>query len=205
MRSHASLMCDISDWQAGFDAYAYRRSGRVAIMIKACEGRGFAGASHHAQRAIEAHGAGLRVVHYAFLDASPGADQAAVLRQAVEPVWRPGDRLCADVEVQGAPGALGAWRAALEASGHSGLLLYTYRGFTGSWMGAAKGMGLILADYGWSQLPSLLDRLAAHGLPLAGRQFTDGVSGADPHMAAGISGPVDCTRLTSWGRRLIEA
>lgn len=205
--NHESLICDISDWQSAFDARAYRRAGRAAIMIKASEGTGYAGASRHAERAAAAHAAGLRVLHYAFLEGGDGAAQAAALLAATERVWRPGDRLVADVEVGSAVGAVEGWARACRAAGHTGLLLYTYRGFCGSWLRAAAPhfAGAIIADYGRRQLPTLRDRVAARPLRLVGRQFTDGTEGARPHRCAGIAGPVDCTRLTTWGRRLIMA
>lgn len=202
----ASLVCDISDYQSSFDARRYRREGHVAIMLKAAEGLSDAGASTYAQRAQAAHAEGLRVLHYHYLSGEGGKAQGAFLEERTRPYWQPGDRLVADVEVDAAAGALGSWAAILHRLGHTGLLGYTYRAF-----GPVPELrrtplaGWIVADYDGRQRVSVLDRLAFRGAAVLGKQFTDGVNGARPHVAAGISGPVDCTRYTRKGLALLLA
>lgn len=209
-KNHASLMCDISDWQGGFDARAYARAGRVAVMIKAAEGTGAGGASRYAERVQAAHAAGLRVVHYQLLHAEDGRAQAEYLHGQSAQLFRRGDRLLADIEEPELPSARAveisaAWLTQLEARGHTGLLAYLCASYGARrQLARLRFAGFIIADYGTWQLPNALDRMEL-GRRCLGRQFTDGVNGARPHTAAGITGPVDCTRLTSAGRRLIEA
>jgi hypothetical protein len=214
-------MCDVSDYQRSVDPRTYSRAGRMALMIKAAEGMGQAGAALWAERAHRAHATGLRVVHYHYLDHGPqwpavvasGAAQGRYLAALVAPHFSPGDRLCADLELEGltAPeawGILEGWISALEARGHTDLIGYTFRAYMGErpQLKRARLAGWIIADYGlFGQLPSLLDRYVLGKATCLGRQFTDGTNGAGPHTAAGISGPVDCTRLTTAGRKLLEA
>jgi Glycosyl hydrolases family 25 len=210
VREQERLVRDVSDYQATVSPDRVFRAGSRALMVKACEGLSTAGAQHHRERSDAAHRLGLRVLHYGFLHDESGTEQALQLLAAVEHCWAPGDRLVADIEVLFAGGAgsaranLDGWRDTLHRAGHRSPLGYTYRGYP--YLRQIKGAlqsGWIIADYGTWQRPNVLDRLAIAGVPLLGRQFTDGTTGAQPRNCPGISGPVDCTRLTNAGVKTI--
>lgn len=202
------LMNDISDYQAGFDANKYARTGRKAIMIKAVEGTSWAaGGVNHRQRALAAHAAGLKVVHYAFIRPMPGTSQAIMLLSTVKTCWEDGDVLCADVEdqtlhEQAAAKIVGDWCATLKAHGHEHPIGYSGRAYLEErpklvTSGTIKGW--ITADYGTLRGASPIDKAACRPRPCFGRQFTDGEIGPQPHTCGGITGPVDCTMLTQEG------
>lgn len=196
------LMADISDYQEHFDPRKYRRAGHAAIMIKAAEGLGVAGAILHRRRANEAHAEGLRVVHYAYLHGFSG--EGAHLVSRVADVWKDGDVLCADAEIPSA-NRLQLWRTELRDAGHKEPIGYSGQSFLNERAAWASllGAGWIIADYGTLKIPNLADRRAARTQCL-GRQYTDGVNGAGPRACAGI-GACDITWLTNAGiKRILE-
>lgn len=205
------LMCDISDYQFAYSARRYARTGRGAIMIKACEHVSSAGALTHEQRARDSHDHGVRVVHYAFIRAGSGTAQGEYLVERVSRCWVAGDVLCADIEdtslsEDACTIILREWREALQKHGHTEPIGYSGRAYlTERHLGPHMPHGWIVAEYAnrWAQIgeaqhPSRADIDAAGGLCL-GRQFTNGTDGPNPHTCAGITGPVDCTWLTDQG------
>jgi hypothetical protein len=201
-------MCDISDYQTQYSAIAYRRAGRRAIMIKACEDCTLDGAWNHRSRVRQSHVEGLHVVHYAYLHPSSGEQQGLYLCDRVECVWKDGDVLCADIEMPSmdervCAEVLDGWLAALRSRGHEEPIGYSGEAFLNERkLGPAIPHGWIVANYGKIREATARQRDAAGGLVL-GRQFTDGEAGAGPHTCAGISGPVDCTLLTEAGEERI--
>jgi GH25 family lysozyme M1 (1,4-beta-N-acetylmuramidase) len=213
---NARLMNDVSDYQLSVDMRAQARSGRRVVMIKAAEGLGNGGAFLYRQRVRAAHEMGLRVIHYHYLHWEvAGRTQGLHLLDQIKPVWKDGDRLCADIEAplpgneQGSRGVAVSvaegWAAELHRQGHTSLIGYSYRAFPQlRAIASTKAFaGWIIADYGQWRRPSIADRVALDGAPVFGRQFTDGVNGPSPHFGPGISGPCDCSWLTGAGCKLI--
>lgn len=209
-------MRDVSDYQVAVDPARVRREGSLAIMIKAAEGLTNApgvenGALRHDERSRRSHDVGMRVVHYHLLHAESGLEQARVLLHAIDNDWRAGDRLLADVENasgfsdgEEAKTVVGEWREELRKNRHTSPLGYTNR----AWQFIDDVVeeltsGWLIADYGFTRRPTILDHLAVGRVPLLGRQFTNGLVGARPRTCNGISGPVDCTWLTDAGVQTI--
>lgn len=213
VREAERLVRDVSDYQQGVSPEQVRRAGSRALMVKACqdvETGAAAGTGSYAYRVDRAHAHDLRVLHYAYMGATAGAAQAHTLLHAIEGHWRPGDRLVADIEItyNGGDGEAAAvllgWREELRKAGHTSPLGYTYKAYPYlSKIAALLASGWILADYGKVRRPLGWVGLPAKGVPLLGRQFTDGQDGAEPHTCPGITGPVDCTWLTDAGVAMI--
>jgi GH25 family lysozyme M1 (1,4-beta-N-acetylmuramidase) len=213
---NARLMNDVSDYQLTVNMRSQRRAQRRVICIKAAEGLGNGGAVRYAERVRAAHAEGLRVIHYHYLHWDVlGRTQALYLLDRIKPVWKDGDRLMADIEAelpgneQGGRGVAVSctegWAAELHRHGHTSLIGYAPRAFPQLKAIAQTHAfeGWIVAEYGTLRRPTLLDRRAVGGATILGRQFTDGVSGPTPHAGPGVSGPCDCSWLTTAGCRLI--
>lgn len=211
------LMNDYSDYQDSVSARAQRRAGRRIVMIKAAEGIGKGGAIMYRSRVQAAHAEGLRVIHYHYLHWDVlGHSQARFLLDTIAGLFKPGDRLCADIEAPlpgNEQGSLGAsvhtsagWAAELHRHGHTGLVGYASRGWPQLRALTQSGWfsGWLIAEYGTLRRPTPIDYAAVgrHAV-IFGRQFTDGTAGPGPHTGPGISGPCDCSWLTTAGCEFI--
>lgn len=208
------LMADISDFQASFIARRYARAGRRVVMIKASEGAGLVGASHHEDRARAAHRCGLIVIHYSMaVFADPPDMSIDALTQSAKAAWCPGDRLLIDVEdFSGSPTIAPEWmkeaqHALLakerEALGR-GALGYTNEAYMaeGGRELCATAPAWLIAAYDGLLLGPGEPRLPGRAT-LLGKQYTDGSVGAEPHVSPGVSSPCDDSILTPEGIKLL--
>lgn len=178
----------------------YAASGALLIACKATEGTTWVDPTH-AENARNAHGAGLAVWHYHFArpDADPDAvGEAGHFWSTVKPLYKPGDRLVLDIELQhpAGPAGLVAYTHALDGHLHhiSGVhaVAYTYDSLlreTGRSWQVSSGDWWI-ASYG--KRPA---RLGAGRRMVAWQQ-------TDAARFPGIAGTVDGDLLAFWyGRK----
>ena len=181
---------DLSSNNTTFEPVHYREAGHLLVALKATEGQDFKD-PHYADRCVEAHRAGLRVVHYHFCrpDNHPrGLDEAREFYMTIRKYLKPTDLVAMDIEVQGAR----AWwqivrysrefyHELAELAGKSPIV-YSYTSYLTQ---AGPGMRMPhgrywVADYAARlKLPPWLHRAWAW-------QRTDGESGPEPHQCAGI-------------------
>lgn len=194
------LMADRYEGNLKPDLLRYRQAGHRRIMFKATEGLHHIDVTH-AIRSRLAHDVGLHVVHYHFARPDqgprPGAE-AAAFWLVVKPLWRPGDRLVIDCE----PPAGGRWEAPrwyveelvreVTRLAHIEPAVYGSTSFlkehlATSWLRKRRRHE---AAYGPRPSPLPWRR------PWWAWQFTDGTSGPEPHVLAGV-GRGDIS-LLSW-------
>lgn len=203
------LYADISDYQPGFDARAYARSGRKLVMIKAGEAMSAAGAARWATRTNDAHAAGLHVIHYLFAQlGTPAPASLAAYCARIRPEWDRGDHMLIDVEQASGPASAAArWLAAaqrylVDEQHAPRASAYTDEAY------AAEGGKQLLEQADWWVIAAYDGRLlGVRGTPvlpgkarLLAKQYTDGQTGAAPHVTPGI-GACDSNILTRAGAK----
>lgn len=181
---------DISSNNPAFSARGYKDAGHILVAIKATEGDTYVN-PRYLQWVIEAHRHGIAVVHYHFgrpdLHAEPG-DEAWHFLATVLHHTGPNDYLALDLERP----AIGGWTR--DPSWSHGfdeyvqvhcrfhMILYASQSdleTSDGWL-AGDNRRVWVAD--WST-----DRVVApKGYVVLLRQYTDGVTGPEPHSFAGI-------------------
>lgn len=207
--SQAELMADISDYQITYNAQRYARAGRRAIMLKAADANTPNGAEHYPARADASHALNLIVVHYVIVrfDVSPLATIDFYLDR-IRPHWRKGDRMLIDVEeYSGHPAKSPGWvetaqlhLAHCRAPRAWGYTNESYMQEAGRQLANTAPFWLIAAYDGMLLGPGTPKLPRFSKTQLAGKQYTDGLLGAQPHVAPGI-GSCDDTILTAAGQR----
>ncbi len=212
MTPQSQLMADISDYQLNVELRRYRRAGRRAIMLKATDADTDAGAALYPNRVELAHNLRLVVIHYAIVRYNVDPDRTIDhYAHRIKPYWRRGDKMLIDVEdYSGHPNDAAGWlqRAQDRLTGH--WQAPRAWGYTNEAYMAEAGLQLadaapywIIAAYDWRLLGAGTPKLPrAARTTLAGKQYTDGVYGAQPLTAPGI-GPCDDTILTPAGERAL--
>lgn len=184
------LFADISSNNNGFDAQSYRRAGHRLIAIKATEGIGYIN-PEHALWSREAHGHGIRVLHYHFCRppaAGLQSAEAATFWSVVKPTWQKGDLMAFDLETTGGQtyGWLRRYLGTLDThlatiSGHHARL-YSGEDFIRS----LDPVGEVAGGLCWAAAYGLQKPVLPRGLRVWAWQYTDGTEGPRPHAFAGV-------------------
>lgn len=184
------LYADISSNNNHFSAQAYRAHGHILVAIKATEGLHYVNPNHRSW-SLHAGMEHVGVVHYHFarpdLNNAPDAEADHFL-STVHHLTGGRDYLMLDLE-RATPAGWShdpAWSRGFDAHVKAHSRFYTWLYATRStlqgsddWL--SDGVRRVV-DADWSNTGSFVPR----GYELAARQFTDGVSGPEPHELPGV-------------------